>query len=233
MDAPARSAFLPAVVLALAAAVAAAMLRRRRAGEVAHAVFVRAPAQAVWDAYFMHVARADYRPGRRILGIETLAHDPLTIRATVQMDYASAPNTLTYAFPLYEPPRRYRLDQLSIDGAPMKHAYVEHGELVEQDGGTWLRFAVAVPDAPWLLGWIAGRRVRQNLRALAAYCEGRPVPRARPALRFGWWEGCLGWAAILVLVLQVSPWVQWPVLALAVAVGAWRGWDLARRFLAP
>jgi hypothetical protein len=216
----------------LVGCIALPALRSRPGRLIHHSVFVRAPAQAVWDAYFMHVRRADYRLGRRILDIETLSRDPLTIRATVQMDYCETPNIVTYAFPLYDPPRRYRIKTLSVDNDADASEVAEEGELVEQNGGTLLRFTVRVPRSPWIATWIAGRQVRDNLRALAAFCEGLPVPQPRPPLRARRWEGWLFWAAFLVIILQPPAWVTVPVLALAVPLLLWRGWDTARRLLA-
>jgi hypothetical protein len=208
----------------------AVLLWPRPARRVPHAVFVRASAQAVWNTYFMHVERAEYRPGRRILNIERLSESPLTIRATIRMDYAASPSVLTYAFPLYEPPRRYRLEPVAAPGNPLTRGFGEAGELVEQDGGTWLRMTVQVPRGLALSGWLAGRRIRQNLRALAAYCEGRPVPPQRPPMRLPGSGTAAGIAVILVLALDLPRSITVPVVVVAVPFLLWRAWDVARRF---
>ena len=201
------------------------LLRPRPLPPRRHAVFVRASAQTVWDAYFMHVRRAEYRPGRRIVNIETLSQAPLTIRATIQMDYLSAPSVFTYAFPLYDPPHRYRLEQVGAGGL------AEDGTLQEQDGGTWLRLSVQSARSVPLAVWLARRRVRQNLEALAIYCEGGTPPPQRPPIRWTRWEGALPVAALALPAIGAHAWLWSPVLAIAVVVWLWRGWQLTRRFL--
>ncbi len=200
---------------------------QRRMQPRRYAVFVRAPAQTVWDAYFMHVCRAEYRPGRRILNIETLSQSPLTIRATIQMDYVSAPSVITYSFPIHQPPHRYRLEQAGPTGL------AEEGTLQEQDGGTLLRVSVQSPLTRPLVAWLAGKRVRQNMRALAIYCEGGTPPPQRPPIRWTWWEAPLALAALLLMAFGAPLQLSLPLLSLAAAVGIWRGWQLARRFFAP
>lgn len=202
-------------------------------GTADHAVFVRAPAQVVWDTFFMHVGRVDYRRGRRILNIETLATAPLTIRATVQHDIETAPHVATYAFPLYEPPHRYRLETLRSDGSPAGDGLVEAGELTEAEGGTWLRLTVTRTGGrgmPPLLRWLAKRRVDRNMADLAAWCEGRKLLPPRRPIRFFRYESLAYFALIMVLGLRAPWYMAAPVVAVALPLTLWRSWDIVRRF---
>ncbi len=147
----------------------------------AHRVFIAADAKTAWDTYFVHVRKADFRPGTRILGAEILSEDPLTVKATMQCDFATESASTVFTYDLYEPYRRYRLKEGDT-------GIIEEGEFRQEPGGTWLRFTVDFPRMGRVLHWAAQRRTRQNLRALKDVCEGRQPKALRGAFPAPpWW----------------------------------------------
>jgi hypothetical protein len=106
----------------------------------------------------------------------------------------------------------------------------EAGELQEADGGTWLRLSVEMGRIPLLVVWLARLRVRENLRALAGYCESGVLVPQRPPIRWTRWEAPLtfGWLILAAIGVPMTIWV--PLMVFAFLVAAWRGWQLARRF---
>jgi len=188
-------------------------------------LFVAAPPQAVWDTYFMHVNKTDYRPGTKIIDAEIVSGAPLTVRATVQQDIAAQPRQIVMTYDLYEPYTRYRLRAEGSD-------VVEEGEFVAEpsssQGGTRLRVSVTGRRRGLLLPWMARRRVLRNHEALKAVCEGRPpAPQRGPLPAEARWEGVVVFLVVLSLFLPL-PWqVQLPLSLVAV----WVGWRYLRRFL--
>ena len=189
-------------------------------------LFIAAPPQAVWNTYFMHINKTDYRPGTKIIDAEIVSETPLTVRATVQHDIAAQPRQIVMTYDLYEPYTRYLL---RAEGSEL----VEEGEFVAEpsgsQGGTRLRVSVTGPRRGLLVPWMARRRVLRNHAALKAVCEGRPppLPQRGPLPAEARWEALVVFLVVLSLFLPL-PWqVQLPLSLVAV----WVGWRYLRRFL--
>ena len=189
-------------------------------------VFVAAPPRAVWDTYFIHINKTDYRPGTKIIDAEIVSEAPLTVRATLQQDIAAQPRQVVMTYDVYEPYTRYRL---RAEGSDL----VEEGEFAAEpsgsQGGTRLRVSVTGRRRGLLFPWIARRRVLRNHEALKAVCEGRPppLPQRGPLPADARWEGLVVFLVVLSLFLPV-PWqVQLPLSLVA----TWVGWRYLRRFL--
>ena len=213
-----EAAKVTGVLLLLGTAFLIVLLLPRGPQTRRHSVFIAADPRTVWETYFFHAGRRDFRPGVRFLSCEILAEKPLTVSYTAQVDYASRPVTVVVSYDVYEPYRRFRAS--TDDGA-----IVEEGELEQVSGGTCLRSATTAPKRGWLLPSAARRRDEQGFYALKDVCEGRdpPAPRgAMPAPR--WWErwaitgGLVGF--IVLSALRFPGAATWPaILPLAVAAG--------------
>ncbi len=197
-------------------------------GRVTHRyeIFVAASPQTVWDTYFIHVRKADYRPGTRVIDATILSDHPLTVRLELQFDIASTPTELMLTYDIYEPYVRYRVREAGGDS-------VEEGEFAAEPGGTRLRVAVTMPMRGFLLPLLARRRVERNQQALKDVCEGRQPRARRGALRpWGRWEGWIVWALVVSFLVPL-PWqLQLPLGVVAAGVGAlyiWRLVVVARR----
>ena len=210
-----RIAGVPAVSFAAIAAIGASLAALAAVtwprGLVTHRyeVFIAAPPQTVWDTYFVHINKTDYRPGTRILEAEILDKSPLTVRVTLQHDIASQPRQVVFTYDVYEPYSRYRLrDRAS--------GLLEEGEFAAEPGGTRLRVTITGRMFGFIVPALARRRVERNQLALKQACEGQPVPPPRPPLpRPARWEAWVVLAVPTSLLLS-PPW--WPLqLALAVA----------------
>ena len=174
-------------------------------------LFVAAAPQTVWDNYFVHINKANYRPGTRILDATVVAEQPLTVRVTLQYDITNEPAEYLLIYDLYEPYTRYRLRRSDSD-------FVEEGEFLSAAGGTRLCMAVTVPMHGFILPLLARRRVERNQRALKDLCEGRTTAVPRGPLPQGkWWEPWVLFAAVLSPILTL-PWQVHLVMA-AVGVG--------------
>src|SRR6267378_3529997 len=99
---------------------------------------VAAAPQTVWDNYFVHVNKANYRPGTRIIDAIVVSEQPLTVRVALQYDIDSTPAEYLLVYDLYEPHTRYRLRRSDSD-------FVEEGEFLSEAGGTRLCMAVTGP----------------------------------------------------------------------------------------
>ncbi|HEX3431177.1 MAG TPA: hypothetical protein VHT03_09840 [Rhizomicrobium sp.] len=179
----------------------------RGSGTDRYEQFIAAPAKTVWDIYFVHVNKVDYRPGTRVLEAVTLQEHPLTVRLVLQSDLASAPAEFTEVFDLYKPYSRYRLHDIA-------ESLLEEGEFIPEAAGTRLRTQVSSVRHGWILPWIARRRVRRNLRALKDVCEGRQTEAPRGAL-----PDPHRWETLLVIALVATLFVRLPfALELVVAI---------------
>ena len=85
-------------------------------------LFVMAPPQTVWDNYFVHVNKTDYRPGTHLIDAVVVSERPLTVRVALQYDITSEPAEYLLVYDLYEPYTRHRLRRSDSD-------FVEEGEL--------------------------------------------------------------------------------------------------------
>ena len=165
------------VDLAVIAAILGVLLCwPRRPGVDRYETFIAAAPREVWDTYFIHVRKADYRPGTRVLDAVTIAEEPLTVRITLQFDLNVEPTEVVLVYDVWEPYTRYRV-------RARESAKFEEGEFIAEAGGTRLKVAVTGPRRGWILPWIVRRRVERHQLALKAVCEGREPepPRAPPA----------------------------------------------------
>lgn len=182
---------------------------------------IAAPPQQVWDTYFIHIRKADYRPGTKVIEAEIVNEAPLTVRATLQHDIASRPRQIVMIYDLYEPYSRYRL---RLDGSGL----TEEGELTPETGGTRLRTRVIGRRRGLLLPWIARRRVERNLAALKAVCEGRPAPPQRGALPRATSSEIAAAVVIVAAIFVPLPWQAHIALTL---LAIWLVVRYGRRFL--
>jgi hypothetical protein len=192
-------------------------------GRVTHRyeVFIAAPPQTVWDTYFVHINKVDYRPGTKLIDVKIVREAPLTVRATVQHDIMSEPRTVVFIYDVYEPYSRYCLEQAGSD-------FMEEGEFIAEPGGTRLRVNITGKMRGFVLPWIARRRVRRNQQALKTVCEGHATPQPRaPLPRAARWEVWLA-AALLAAVFLPLP---WPVYVLLSIGFIWLAARYLRRFL--
>jgi hypothetical protein len=106
-------------------------------GRVTHRfeTFIAAPPKTIWDTYFAHVNKADYRPGTRLLDAHIVRQAPLTVAITVQQGWFSGPRRVVFVYDVYEPYSRYALQQAGRD-------LMEEGEFIAEPGGTRLRFSI-------------------------------------------------------------------------------------------
>jgi hypothetical protein len=206
---------MPAVTFAAFAALGASLAALAAVawprGLVTHRyeVFIAAPPKTVWDTYFVHINKSDYRPGTRLLDVEILNESPLTVRATLQQDIASQPRQVVFTYDVYEPYASYRLGEAT-------RGLLEEGEFVAEPGGTRLRVAITGRMFGFIMPALARRRVEHNQLALKQTCERQKVPSPRPSLpRPARWEAWIVLAVPASLLLS-PPW--WP-LQLALAVG--------------
>ncbi|MBV9017221.1 MAG: hypothetical protein JO213_10585 [Alphaproteobacteria bacterium] len=204
--------FLILAAMTLAAFAALAWPRR-----VTHRyeLFIAAPPQRVWDNYFVHISKKDYRPGTRILDAAVVSPQPLTVRVRVQFDISSTPAEYLLIYDLYEPYTRYRLHR---DDSK----FIEEGQFIPESGGTRLRIGITGPMFGFVLPLLARRRVERNQQALRDVCEGRatapprgPLPKAQP------WEPVVLFAAVASPFLPL-PWALHLAFAgVGIAVAAW------------
>ena len=138
-------------------------------------IVIAASAKTVWDTYFVHIKKADYRPGTWLVDATVLSEAPLTVRITAQPDFSSEPMQTTVVYDVWEPYRRYRLHVEDSD-------IVEEGTLTPDGAETRLQRVITTPMRGSLLPLLARRRVERNQRALKEVCEGREVPPPRGAL---------------------------------------------------
>lgn len=185
--------------------------------------FVAAPPQTVWETYFVHVKKADYRPGTRVLDAEILSQEPLTVRLKLQFNYAAAPVEQVLVYDLYEPFARYRLRARDGGGG-----IVEEGDLTPEEGGTRLRISITGKRRGWVLPALVRRRVKRNQQALKAVCEGRdPEPPSPPLPQPP------GWLIWVVLASLAAPWLRlpWQVQLLLATAGCCAGLFYLWRFV--
>ena len=157
---------LPLVVIA----AAAIMLGWPRRVTHHYEVFVAAPPKTVWDTYLVHIDKADFRPGTRLLEAEVVGENPLTVRVRLQHDIARDPADMVLTYDSYEPYRRYRL---RVGDSFL----TEEGEFQAVTGGTRLIVTVRGPMRGFVLPAISRRRVERNHQALKRFCEGRRPPQ--------------------------------------------------------
>jgi hypothetical protein len=172
-------------------------------------LFVAAAPQTVWDNYFVHVNKTNYRPGTRIIDATVVSEQPLTVRVALQYDIDSTPAEYLLVYDLYEPYTRYRLRRSDSD-------FVEEGEFLGEPGGTRLHLAITGPMHGFVLPLLARRRVERNQRALRDLCEGRGAAAPRGPLPQGkWWEPWVLCAAVVSPILTLP----WQVHLVMAAVG--------------
>ena len=149
-------------------------------GRVTHRfeTFIGAPPKTVWDTYFVHVNKADYRPFSRLLDAQIVKSAPLTVRITVQQGWLSGPRRVVFVYDVWEPYSRYCLEQTGSD-------LMEEGIFIEEPGGTRLRFSISATMRGFVMPTLARWRVRRNQRALKSYCErlAEVAAMARPVQR--------------------------------------------------
>lgn len=215
------SAFAVVAANAAALALLAAIAWPRRLVTHRYELFVAAPPQTVWDTYFIHVKKADYRPGTRVLDAAILSEKPLIVRLKLQSDLAAKPMQMVLRYDLYEPYSRYRLKNA-------RSGIAEEGAFAAEAGGTRLRLTISGPQRGLLQPFLARRRVERNQQALKAVCEGRPAPSPLgPLPRPAPWEG---WAVLVAvpLLFVPLPWGSHLVVVFAAAgLGLRYLWRLA------
>jgi hypothetical protein len=177
-------------------------------------LFIAAPPQRVWDNYFVHISKKDYRPGTRILDAVVVSAEPLTVRVRLQFDISSAPAEYLLIYDLYEPYTRYRLHR---DDSK----FIEDGEFTPESGGTRLRIAISGPMFGFVLPQLARRRVERNQQALRDVCEGRATaPPRGPLPKPQAWEPVVLFAAVASPFVPL-PWsVHLAFSGVAIALGA-------------
>jgi hypothetical protein len=174
-------------------------------------LFVMAPPQTVWDNYFVHVNKTDYRPGTHLIDAVVVSERPLTVRVALQYDITSEPAEYLLVYDLYEPYTRHRLRRSDSD-------FVEEGEFLSEASGTRLRIAVTGPMRGFVLPLLARRRVERSQRALKDLCEGRDTAAPRgPLPQRRRWAPWVLFAAVVSPILTL-PWQVHLVMA-AVGVG--------------
>ena len=211
-------ALIAAVVAVLAAFVVFGWPRR-----VTHRyeLFVAAAPQTVWDNYFVHINKANYRPGTRVIDATVVAERPLTVRIKLQYDITDEPTAYLLVYDVYEPYTRYRLRRSGSN-------FVEEGEFLSEPGGTRLHMAVTGPMRGFVLPLLARRRVERNQRALRDFCEGRETAGPRGPLPQGqWWEPWVLFAAVFSPMITLP----WPVHLVIGAVGVGIAILYLRRFM--
>jgi hypothetical protein len=161
-------------------------------------LFIAAPPQRVWDNYFVHISKKDYRPGTRILDAVVVSEQPLTVRVRLQFDISSAPAEYLLIYDLYEPYTRYRLHRDDSE-------FSEEGEFIAESGGTRLRIAMTGPMFGFVLPSLARRRVERNQQALRDVCEGRDTAAPRGPL-----PKAQRWEPVVLFAAVASPFVPLP-----------------------
>jgi len=214
------------IAAALAFWVVFAAFGRRRRVTHRYELFIATPPQTVWNNYFVHISKKDYRPGTRIIDATVVSEQPLMVRVRLQYDITGTPTDYLLIYDLYEPYTRYRLHRDDSD-------FVEEGEFIAEAGGTRIRIAVTGQMYGFVLPLLARRRVERNQQALRDLCEGRDIAAPRGPL-----PSPRRWEPVVLFTALASPFLPlpWPAhLAIGViglAIGALylrRFFVLARR----
>jgi hypothetical protein len=90
-----------------------------------HSVLIAADVKTVWDTFFFHISRVNFRPGFQKKQAEILCEDPLIIRTTSQIDLANTPSVSVMFYDVYEPYRRYR-SHLAPEDIVTEAEHIEH-----------------------------------------------------------------------------------------------------------
>lgn len=214
--------FEPALIAVVAATLAllAAFGRPRRVTH-RYELFIAAAPQRLWNTYFVHISKKDYRPGTHIIDAAVVSEQPLTVRIRLQYDITSTPDEYLLIYDLYEPYTRYRVRRDDSD-------FAEEGEFLAESGGTRLRIAVTGQMYGFVLPLLARRRVERNQQALRDLCEGRDTAAPRgPLAKPQPWEPLVLCAAVASPFLPLP----WPVHLAFAVIGIAIGVMYLRRFL--
>lgn len=183
----------PAVLMLL-------MLAPLGRGTRVHTVLIAASPKTVWDTYFFHVGRRNYRQLIRLDAAEILSQAPLTVRLTGRSDLV--PFNLVTVYDVFEPCRRYRVcvAQQGSHVLDEHEKIIEDGELTEEAGGTRLTYTMSFRRRGLILPWIARGRSDANLRNLKRVCEG---DEPEVALKWRGWTYAF-WAALVLISLWLG-----------------------------